>query len=84
MQYVLQYFLFYKMSAHQLLLQIHASLSLFGLSAVVGGIVILLALRTLLVGIYARLLRSGKNILKKFGPWGKVEQNLKRRSSLNE
>jgi hypothetical protein len=43
---------------------------LLGIAASVGGVVILLFLHTLFHGIYARLLRPGKNIVKKFGPWG--------------
>jgi hypothetical protein len=47
-----------------------------GIFAAVGGIVVLLFLHTLLYGIYARLIRPAKNIVKKFGQWGWLFDSL--------
>eukprot|EP01035_Chromulina_nebulosa_P038261 gene38261-51677_t len=43
-----------------------------GIFAAIGGVAILLSLHTLLYGIYARLIRPAKNIVKKFGQWAVV------------
>ena len=47
-----------------------------GIFAAIGGVVILLSLHTLLYGIYARLIRPAKNIVKKFGQWGWLFESL--------
>ena len=58
-------------SLNRLLLQMSTILLLvLSIFATIGGVVVLLFLKTLLYGIYARLLRPAKNIVKKFGQWG--------------
>lgn len=45
--------------------------------AVLGGAVLLSFVLTFLKGIYARVLRSGKNLKLNYGPWGtKLKQSI--------
>ncbi len=51
--------------------------------AVLGAVVLLSFVLTFLKGIYARLLRGGKNLKLTYGPWGETKSSLFRFSSLH-